>query len=175
VATSLLAIASEFQSLEMVNWVALAYTLTLLGFAIVFTQLADGLGRRSAYMLAYAIVFAASLGCGFAQSMQQLIALRALQGVGGAGECLYQVLHLVVTGFFFHLPSAPGLMSLTLVIFPEVSPIRYAHHIGTLCGVVVAGAGILGPTLGGVFAHLVTWRWIFWIKFVRFPLVPRAF
>jgi len=59
-------------------------------------------------------------------------------------------------------------MSLTLVIFPEVAPIRYAHHIATLCGLVITSAGMLGPILGGVFAHFVTWRWIFWIKFVRF-------
>ena len=89
VATSLLAIASELGSIETANWVALSYTLSLLGFAVFFTQLADITGRWSCFMLSCIIFFGASLGCGFARNMSQLIAFRAVQGIGGSGGVFF--------------------------------------------------------------------------------------
>jgi MFS family permease len=86
VATAMYTISSEFQEMNTVNWVALAYTLCYLSFAVFFARLSDVIGRRNAFMLAYTIFFAFSIGCGFAQNLQQLIACRALQGIGGSGE-----------------------------------------------------------------------------------------
>jgi len=57
-----------------------------------------------------------------------------------------------------------GLYSITMVIFPEVTPMRMTQAIGALCGMVIAVAGVLGPILGGLLSHYATWRWIFWIK-----------
>lgn len=85
VATSLFTIAVEFGDVGSINWVALTYTLTYLGCAVLFARLSDLVGRRAAFTAAYVIFVAFSLGCGFAQGMGQLIALRALQGVGGSG------------------------------------------------------------------------------------------
>jgi MFS family permease len=82
-----------------------------------------------------------SIGCGFAQSLNQLIACRAFQGIGGS-----------------------GLYSLSMVIFPEISPPKMKMWIGSLAGMVVAMAGVLGPVIGGVITHYTTWRWVFWIK-----------
>ena len=141
VATALYAIGAEFNSLQSVTWVALAYTLAYVGFAVIFARFGDVFGRRNAYMAAFIIFFAFSIGCGFSQSLNQLIACRALQGVGGS-----------------------GLYSLTLVIFPEISPLRKRKFIGTLAGLVIAISGVLGPVLGGLITRYTTWRWIFWIK-----------
>ncbi len=85
VATSLYSIAVEFDSLNNINWVALAYTLTYLGCAVLFARISDVVGRRAAFLAGYTIFIAFSLACGWAQSLNQLIGFRALQGLGGSG------------------------------------------------------------------------------------------
>jgi MFS family permease len=141
VATALYTIGVDLKTLGSVNWVALAYTLSYLGCAVIFARVADIVGRRNAYIAAFIIFFAFSLGCGFAQSLNQLIACRTLQGVGGA-----------------------GLYSLTFVVLTEICPQKLVQMMGALAGAVVAMAGVLGPVLGGIITHYTTWRWIFWIK-----------
>ncbi|KAF5018852.1 hypothetical protein F66182_9144 [Fusarium sp. NRRL 66182] len=134
-------IGLDFEILENVNWVALAYTLAYLGCAIVFSRVSDVIGRRDAFIAAYVIFFIFSLACGFAQSIDQLIAFRALQGIGGS-----------------------GLYSLTMIILPELSPSSLKQHIGALVGMVITLSAVLGPVLGGVLTQYSSWRWIFWIN-----------
>ncbi|KAF5561002.1 multidrug resistance 3 [Fusarium napiforme] len=95
VATSLHSIGVDFEVLEDVNWVALAYTLAYLGCAIVFARISDIVGRRDAFIAAYIIFFIFSLACGFAQSINQLIAFRALQGIGGSDNMKQHIAALV--------------------------------------------------------------------------------
>ncbi|KAF5984660.1 major facilitator family transporter [Fusarium bulbicola] len=95
VATSLHSIGVDFEVLEDVNWVALAYTLAYLGCAIVFARISDIVGRRDAFIAAYIIFFVFSLACGFAQSIHQLIAFRALQGIGGSDNMKQHIAALV--------------------------------------------------------------------------------
>lgn len=85
VATSLYSIGVDFKDFRRVNWVALAYTLAYLGCAVTIARISDVVGRKKAFVAASIIFFAFSLACGFAQSLDQLIAFRALQGVGGSG------------------------------------------------------------------------------------------
>jgi len=149
VATALYTIGVDLKSLGSINWVALAYTLSYLGCAVIFSRIADIFGRRNAYIAAFLIFFAFSLGCGFSTSLTQLIACRTLQGVGGS-----------------------GLYSLTFVILPEISPPKLIQAIGAMAGAVVAMAGVLGPVLGGLITHYTTWKWIFWIKQVILDASP---
>ncbi|KAF5664184.1 multidrug resistance 3 [Fusarium circinatum] len=95
VATSLHSIGVDFEVLEDVNWVALAYTLAYLGCAIVFARISDIVGRRDAFIAAYIIFFVFSLASGFAQSINQLIAFRALQGIGGSDNMKQHIAALV--------------------------------------------------------------------------------
>jgi MFS family permease len=141
IATAIYTIGVEFHSLSQVNWIALSYTLAYIGCTAIFASLSDVIGRRNAYIAAYVIFLAFSLGCGFAQNLNQLIAMRALQGVGGSG--LYSV------GF---------------VILGEISPPRVISMLGAMAGAIVAMSGILGPVLGGVITNYTSWRWIFWIN-----------
>ncbi|CRG90841.1 putative MFS-type transporter C1399,02 [Talaromyces islandicus] len=141
VATSIYSIGVEFQDVRRVNWVALAYTLAYLGCAVTFARVSDVVGRRNAFVAAYILFFAFSLGCGFAQSLSQLIVCRTLQGIGGS-----------------------GLYSLPMIILPELCPEHLRQHIGSVIGLVIAGSGALGPVLGGILTHYATWRWVFWIN-----------
>lgn len=141
VATSLFTIGAEFDDLERINWVALAYTLAFLGCAVFFARMADIVGRRNAFVAAFIIFFSFSLGCGFSQNLDTLIACRALQGIGGS-----------------------GLFSVTMIIFPEMSPPKARKVLAPLIGMVISTSGVLGPVLGGLFTHYTTWRWVFWIK-----------
>ncbi|KAM0236126.1 hypothetical protein ACHAPO_005350 [Fusarium lateritium] len=141
VATSLHSIGVDFEVLEDVNWVALAYTLAYLGCAIVFARISDIVGRRNAFIAAYIIFFVFSLACGFAHTLNQLIAFRALQGVGGS-----------------------GLYALTMIMMPELSPDNLKQHMAAMVGLVITVSGVLGPVLGGILTHYASWRWVFWIN-----------
>jgi MFS family permease len=85
VATSLYTIGIEFGELASINWVALAYTLTYLGFSVLFARVSDIVGRRAAFILAFSVFIVFSVACGFAKDLETLIAMRALQGIGGSG------------------------------------------------------------------------------------------
>ncbi|KAF3767479.1 hypothetical protein M406DRAFT_39663 [Cryphonectria parasitica EP155] len=146
VATSLYTIGTDFNDLEHINWIALAYTLAFLGCSVFFASMADVVGRRNAFIAAFVLFFAFSLGCGFSQDMNSIIACRAFQGIGGA-----------------------GLFSVTMIIFPELTPPNYTNRIAPLIGMIISTGGVLGPILGGVFTKYVSWRWVFWIKSVSWP------
>ncbi|KAI3549654.1 major facilitator superfamily transporter [Colletotrichum abscissum] len=158
VATSLYTIGTEFDSVDLINWVALAYTLTYLSCAVLVARASDIVGRRNAFLASFIIFFAFSLGCGFAQNLEQLVACRALQGLGGSGEKRM----LVIVKSFAKFP--PGLYSITMIIFPEVAPKHLLQYMSSLVGMVIASAGVLGPVLGGILTHYASWRWIFWIN-----------
>ncbi|KAK3379897.1 major facilitator superfamily transporter [Lasiosphaeria ovina] len=130
VATSLHTIAAEFQDLERINWVPLAYTLTFLSCAVLFARISDVVGRRAAFLSAYIIFIVFSLACGWAKSLDQLVAFRALQGIGGS-----------------------GLYSITMIVMPELTPDEKKKIIAGIVGIVLATAGVLGPVLGGVLTH----------------------
>lgn len=141
VATSLYEIGVEFDKMDAVNWVALAYTLAYVGCVILFAKVSDVVGRKAAFLAAYALFVFFSIGCAGAQTFTQLVVCRAFQGVGGS-----------------------GLYSLAIIILTEVTPRRWKHSIGPLIGIIIALAGVLGPILGGVLTEKMGWRWIFWIK-----------
>ncbi|KAI0433655.1 major facilitator superfamily transporter [Xylaria sp. FL1042] len=141
VATSLFAIGTEFDDIERVNWVALAYTLSYLGCAVFIARISDVIGRRDAFLISYVIFIAFSLGCGFAQNLDQLIAFRAIQGIGGS-----------------------GLYSIPMIILPEIAPQRLLRSLAAGIGIIITLSSVLGPVLGGILTHYVTWRWIFWIN-----------
>lgn len=139
--TAIFTIALDFNSLANALWAILAYQLSYLGFAVVFARLSDFIGRRVAVILAFVLFIAFSLGAGWAQTVNQLIVFRALQGIGGA-----------------------GLYSLALILLIEVSSAKSVALTSSCVGATIATAGVLGPILGGLLTDYVSWRWIFWIK-----------
>jgi EmrB/QacA subfamily drug resistance transporter len=142
VQVALPAIGADFDaSLSGLQWTVTAYTLTLAALILLGGSLGDRYGRRRVFVVGVAWFAAASLLCGLAQDIPQLVAARALQGVGGA----------LLT---------PGSLAL---IQSSFRPADRARAIGlwTALGGI---AGLIGPFLGGVLVDAVSWRLVFLIN-----------
>jgi EmrB/QacA subfamily drug resistance transporter len=124
-----------------VQWVVEAYALFLAALLLVGGSSGDHFGRRKIYTLGVALFAGASAFCGLAANTQQLIAARALQGVGGA---------ILV----------PGSLAIISASFTEDAR---GKAIGTWSGFTAITAAI-GPVLGGWLIEHVSWRAIFFIN-----------
>jgi EmrB/QacA subfamily drug resistance transporter len=131
-------------SLASVQWVVESYALLLAALLLIGGSLGDIYGRRKIFLIGVATFTAASVCCGLSQNIQELIAARGLQGIGGA---------LLV----------PGSLALISVNFPED---QRGRAIGTWSGFTSITAAI-GPVLGGWFVQHGSWRWVF---FINLPL-----
>jgi EmrB/QacA subfamily drug resistance transporter len=123
------------------QWVVAAYTLFLAALVLLGGSLGDHLGRRRIFSVGVVLFALASAWCGLSQSPEQLIAARALQGVGGA---------LLV----------PNSLAIIGASFDEE---RRGKAIGTWTSLTSVTL-ILGPLLGGYLAENVSWRGVFFIN-----------
>jgi EmrB/QacA subfamily drug resistance transporter len=130
-------------------WIVSAYLLTGTAATPVFGKLSDIYGRRQLLQPAIILFVAASLGCALAQTMPQMLFLRAIQGIGGA-----------------------GLITIAQTAIADVVPPRergrYQIYMSGMWGI----ASIAGPILGGALTDFLSWRAIFWINL---PLGALAF
>ncbi len=124
-----------------IQWVVESYALFLAALILIGGSLGDLYGRRKIFVAGVALFSAASAWCGLAADIRQLIAARALQGVGGA---------LLV----------PGSLALISANFPAK---QRGRAIGTWSGFTSITAAI-GPVLGGWFVEHGSWRWVFFIN-----------
>jgi EmrB/QacA subfamily drug resistance transporter len=141
VATALPTIVGDLGGLNHLSWVVTAYLLTSTAVTPLWGKLSDLYGRRGTFQAAIVIFLAGSMLSGLSQNMGELIAFRALQGLGGG-----------------------GLMALAMAIVGDlVSPRERGRYQGWF-GAVFALASVSGPLLGGYFTDQLSWRWIFYVN-----------
>jgi EmrB/QacA subfamily drug resistance transporter len=163
VTTVLPTIASDLHGLDLYTWV---FTASMLASAVavpVFGKLSDTYGRRKLYIAGVGIFLVGTVACALAQTMEQLIGARVIQGIGMG-----------------------AIMPLAMAIIADVIPASERGKWQGLMGAVFGLATVLGPLAGGAIADGLGWRWVFWINLplgllalativtqMHLPFVPR--
>src|SRR5262245_7338672 len=140
VSTALPTIVGELGGIEHLSWVVTAYLLATTVSTPLYGKLGDLYGRKLVLQVAIVLFLVGSALCGLAQDMGQLIAFRALQGLGGGG--------LIVT---------------TMAVVGDIIPPRDRGRYQGLFGAVFGISTVIGPLLGGYFVEHLSWRWIFYV------------
>jgi EmrB/QacA subfamily drug resistance transporter len=141
VATALPTIVSDLGGADHLSWVVTAYMLASTATTVLWGKLGDLLGRKMLFILCICIFLVGSMLCGTSGSMGELIAYRALQGIGGG-----------------------GLMVLSQAIIGDVVSPRERGKYQGLFGAVFGVSSVAGPLLGGFFVDNLSWQWVFYIN-----------
>lgn len=147
VGSAMRTIADDLKGLELQAWATTAYLITSTVTTPIYGKLGDIFGRRVLFISAIAIFIAGSVGAGFAASMFELAAWRAIQGLG-----------------------AGGLFSLALTILADIVPPRERARYQGMFLAVFGTSSVVGPLVGGLFAGIDQllfidgWRWVFLIN-----------
>lgn len=141
IATALPTITGEFNAFESFAWVGTAYIVTSAISTPLLGKLSDLYGRRLIFQSTMAVFLVGSILCGASQSMGQLIAARAFQGMGGG-----------------------GIQALAFAILGDILPPRERGRYMGYFTLAFVGSAVLGPLIGGIIIDHASWPWIFYIN-----------
>jgi EmrB/QacA subfamily drug resistance transporter len=141
VGTALPSIVGKLGGITLYSWVFSAYLLTSTSTVAIYGKLADLFGRKPIFLFGSAVFLIGSAACGAAQSMEQLIIFRAIQGLG-----------------------AGAVLPIVLTIIGDIFALEERAKVQGLFSGVWGLSSIIGPALGGVIVDHFSWRWIFYIN-----------
>lgn len=143
-ATAVPSIVGDIGGFTQFPWLFSIYLLAQAVSVPVYAKLADTIGRKPIMLVGIGLFLVGSILCGVAWDMTSLIVFRAVQGLG-----------------------AGAVMPVSITITGDLYSVRERPRVQGYIASVWAASSVIGPTLGGVFAEYLSWRWIF---FVNIPL-----
>ena len=141
VGTAMPHIISDLQGFNRYTWVTTAYLLTSTVMVPIYGKLSDLFGRKPIFLIGVVLFLVGSAASGASQTMNQLIAFRAFQGLGAA-----------------------ALMPIALAVIGDLFTPRERGRWQGLTGAVFGLSSVLGPTAGGWITDNSTWRWVFYVN-----------
>lgn len=140
-ATAVPSIVRDLGSYQQFPWLFSVYLLAQAVSVPIYSRFADTVGRKPIILLGIALFLLGSILCGFAWSMPALIVFRLIQGLGAGAV-------------------APMAMTIVGDIYTVAERAKVQGYIASVWAI----SSVVGPALGGVFAQLDAWRWIFWVN-----------
>src|SRR5579875_279345 len=141
VGTAMPSIVGKLGGITLYSWVFSIYLLTSTTTVPIYGKLADLYGRKPLFLFGASLFLIGSAASGAAQSMEQLIIFRAIQGLG-----------------------AGAVMPIVLTIIGDIFTLEERARVQGLFSGVWGVSSIVGPALGGLIVDHYSWRWVFYIN-----------
>jgi len=141
VATAMPTVIGDLGGISFYAWVTNAYLLSSSVTVPIYGKLADIYGRKPIMLFGIALFLLGSAASGASQTMGQLIACRALQGLG-----------------------AGAMQPMALTIIGDIFNLEERSRMQGIFGAAWGFFGLTGPLIGGFIVHYVSWRWVFYIN-----------
>src|SRR5579864_6382196 len=141
VGTALPSIVGKLGGISLYSWVFSVYLLTSTTTVPIYGKLADLYGRKPMFLFGSGLFLLGSIMCGTAQSMEQLIIFRAIQGLG-----------------------AGAVMPIVLTIIGDIFELKERAKVQGLFSGVWGISSVVGPAIGGIIVDHFSWRWVFFIN-----------